>query len=216
MRSPGFETPFSRLPASLPVFPLSGAMLLPRGRLPLNIFEPRYLAMIDDALAGDRLIGMIQPIDDSEATPVLHRVGCVGRLTSVAEEGRRYIITLNGVCRFAVGEELTSMRGYRRIVPEWSEFQSDYHHDVGVLDDRPRLIAGLKSYFKRHDLAADWTAIEKVDDERLVTSLAMVCPFQPVDKQALLEAPNLTARGKLLTGLVEMAVTPPPDGPTLN
>jgi Lon protease-like protein len=215
VRTPGFETPAAQLPASLPVFPLSGVLLLPRGRLPLNVFEPRYLAMIDDALAGDRLIGMIQPAvegAEGEANPALHRVGCVGRITSFAEDGRRYLITLTGVCRFAVVSELATMRGYRRVVPDWSDFAGDYISAHGSLPDRPRLVAGLKGYFKRHDLAADWTAIEKADDERLVTSLAMICPFPAVDKQVLLEAPSLAVRAQLLTGLVESTFhDPTPD-----
>lgn len=208
MTSPGFDTRPERLPSTLPLFPLSGVLLLPRSRLPLNVFEPRYLNMVDDALAGDRLIGMIQPEqrNGSNLTPPLFKVGCVGRIISFAEEGNRYLIALSGICRFTIGEELPTTRGYRRIVPDWSRFRSDFDEDNAASIDRTRLTAGLKSFFKANGLSADWSSIEQAPDERLVNSLAMICPFPPAEKQALLEAETLAERVTILTGLVEMAV----------
>ncbi len=208
MTSPGFETRPERLPSTLPLFPLSGVLLLPRSRLPLNVFEPRYLNMVDDALASDRLIGMIQPeqANGTELAPPLFKVGCVGRIVSFAEEGNRYLIALSGVCRFTIGEELPTTRGYRRIVPDWSRFRGDVDEENAAGIDRTRLTAGLKSFFKANGLSADWSSIEQAPDERLVNSLAMICPFPPAEKQALLEAPTLAERVTILTGLVEMAV----------
>jgi Lon protease-like protein len=221
MRGPGFDTSFERLPASLPVFPLSGVLLLPRGRLPLNVFEPRYLAMTDDALAGDRLIGLIQPVasepDRTQLNPPLFSTGCVGRIVAFAEEGGRYLITLAGICRFDLGAEVQTTRGYRRIVPDWTPYRSDFEEAGDGVIDRVRLIAGLKAYFKTHGLSAEWSAIEHASDERLVTSLAMLCPFRPLDKQALLQASSLSERSKLLIGLVEMALhEASPDGAPLR
>ena len=208
MSSPGFDTRPERLPSTLPLFPLSGVLLLPRSRLPLNIFEPRYLNMVDDAIAGDRLIGMFlpEPRNDTDATQPLFKVGCVGRIVSLAEEGNRYLIALSGICRFTVGAEMSTTRGYRRIVPDWSRFLGDFDEESPAKIDRTRLTAGLKSFFKANGLSADWTSIEQAPDERLVNSLAMICPFPPAEKQALLEAATLVERATILTGLVEMAV----------
>jgi Lon protease-like protein len=222
MRGPGFDTPIERLPASLPLFPLTGVLLLPRGRLPLNVFEPRYLNMTDDVLAGDRLIGIIQPAaaesDRTNLNPQLFKTGCVGRVTAFAEEGARYLITLTGICRFDIGDELATTRGYRRVVPDWTPYRNDFKEEGDGIIDRLRLIAGLKAYFKANGLSADWSVIEGASDERLVTSLAMLCPFRPEDKQALLQAASLAERGKLLTGLVEMALyeASPDDAPPLR
>jgi Lon protease-like protein len=204
-RSPASKT--IRLPESLPIFPLTGVLLLPRGRLPLNIFEPRYLAMTDDALASHRMIGMVQPsapgIDGQP--PTIFQTGCAGRITSFAEEGARYLITLTGVCRFKVASEIATVRGYRRIAADWSDFEGDFIEEEDVVD-RARLLEGLKAYFKRHGISTDWKSIESTPDERLVTSLAMICPFNPIEKQTLLEARDLTERAKILIGLVEMAM----------
>jgi Lon protease-like protein len=196
------------LPAIIPVFPLPGVLLLPRGRLPLNIFEPRYLAMTRDALAGERLIGMIQPLDPvlREANPPLYPIGCAGRITSFTEtEDGRYLITLTGIARFRIREELPLIAGYRRIVPDWSAFQRDRDSDAVEEFDRDRLVRGLRAFFQRHGIAADWGAVMKTPGERLVNSIAMICPFDPSEKQALLEAPSLDERAQLLTTIVEMA-----------
>ena len=197
------------LPTNLPIFPLTGVLLLPRGRLPLNIFEPRYLAMTRDALAGDRVIGMVQPSDPraSGDNPPVYPMGCAGRITSFAEtEDERFLITLTGTCRFRIRDELPLLEGYRRVVPEWSEFARDLGSEDEPAFDRERLMRGLKGYFQQHQISADWGAINSVPGERLVTSVAMVCPFEPSEKQALLEASDLNERARLLTAMVEMAL----------
>jgi Lon protease-like protein len=199
------------LPASLPIFPLTGVLLLPRGKLPLNIFEPRYLAMTEDALAAPgRLIGMIQPTEDEAKggppQPV-YATGCAGRISSFSEtEDGRYLITLTGVSRFEVGEELATTRGYRRIVPNWERFGADLAESGPEAVDRTRLLTGLEAFFKLHGIGVDWDAIKAAPDEHLVTSLAMVCPFAPSEKQALLEAADLGERSRVMTALIEMAV----------
>ena len=197
------------LPATIPIFPLSGVLLLPRGRLPLNIFEPRYLAMTRDALAGERLIGMIQPSDPrpSGMNPAVYPVGCAGRITAFAEtDDGRFLITLTGVSRFRIAEELPIVSGYRRVVADWRPFSGDLDDAAEPEFDRDRLLRGLRGFFGRHNISADWEAIAKAAGERLVTSIAMVCPFDPSEKQALLEAPDLAERARLLTAIVEMAV----------
>ena len=197
------------LPTILPIFPLTGVLLLPRGRLPLNIFEPRYLAMTRDALAGDRLIGMVQPSNPGASgdNPPVYPMGCAGRITSFAEtEDERFLITLTGTCRFRIRDELPLLEGYRRVVPEWSEFARDLGSEDEPAFDRERLMRGLKGYFQQHQISADWGAINSVPGERLVTSVAMVCPFEPSEKQALLEASDLNERARLLTAMVEMAL----------
>jgi len=201
------------LPEILPIFPLSGVLLLPRGRLPLNIFEPRYLAMTRDALGGERLIGMIQPtgpIAAGEMNPPVYPVGCAGRMTQFSEtDDGRYLITLTGVSRFRVVEELPLLSGYRRVVPDWRPFAGDRNAAGDLGFDRERLLRGLRSYFAQRQISADFDAIDKAPGEYLVTSLAMACPFAPSEKQALLEAADLEARAELLTALVEMAAIEP-------
>lgn len=202
------------LPAELPVFPLTGVLLLPRGRLPLNIFEPRYLAMTRDALAPPRLIGMIQPLSpegegDVQMKPDLYGIGCAGRIVSFSEtDDGRFLMTLAGVARFEVDSELPMRAGYRRVVPKWDRFKDDLAADPGQVD-RKALLASLKPYFESRGLKADWQLVEKTEDERLIAMLAMVCPFAPPEKQALLEAPGVVERAKLLKGLIEMALATP-------
>lgn len=195
---------------TLPIFPLAGVLLLPRGRLPLNIFEPRYLAMTRDALAGDRLIGMVQPSDPQQppsGNPPVYPTGCAGRITSFSEtDDGRYLITLTGLCRFRIREELPLVNGYRRIVPQWDEYANDLRTPRQPGFDRERLIRGLRAYFDKHQIKAEWETINSVPGDRLVTSIAMVCPFEPSEKQALLEAGNLDQRAELLTAIVEMAL----------
>jgi uncharacterized protein len=211
VRARGFSTGVDDLPATLPVFPLPGVLLLPGGRLPLNIFEPRYLAMLDDALASNRLIGMIQPSAGQEqaAAPVLYETGCVGRIVQFAEtEDGRYLITLLGVARFDTSSEIDSMRGYRRVIPDWRPF----HDDLGGVDDpgidRERLLAVLRGYFTGKGIKADWEVIERLGDADLVTTLAMLCPFDPTEKQALLVAPGPAERVETMIALMKMAVHP--------
>ncbi len=203
------------LPEVLPIFPLTGVLLLPRGRLPLNIFEPRYLAMTRDALGGERLVGMVQPSDPArdgagEMNPPVYPVGCAGRITQFSEtDDGRYLITLTGVSRFRIAKELPLLSGYRRVVPDWRPFAHDRAAPGEPGFDRERLIRGLRSYFAQRQIAADFEAIEKAPGEYLVTSIAMACPFAPSEKQALLEAADPDARAGLLTALVEMAAIEP-------
>jgi Lon protease-like protein len=209
--SPQPAFPPSALPEVLPIFPLAGVLLLPRGRLPLNIFEPRYLAMIEDALAHQRLVGMVQPTisEAQEPFPPVYHIGCAGRITSFTEtEDGRFLIGLTGVCRFAIVEELPIERGYRRVKPDWESFLADITETDEAEIDRDKLIGVLRGYFKLHGIAADWNAVQNTNNETLVSSLAMICPLAPNEKQALLEAPDLRARAELLMTLLEMASMP--------
>jgi uncharacterized protein len=204
------ERPGNRtLPAILPIFPLAGVLLLPRGHLPLNIFEPRYLAMTRDAMAGDKLIGMVQPSDLQQPTagnPPVYPTGCAGLVSSFAEtEDHRFLITLTGLSRFRIREELPLVSGYRRVVPDWTSFAGDTAGEEEADFDRERLLKSLRAYFERHKISANWEALATVRGERLIASIAMVCPFEPSEKQALLEAADLGARARLLTTIVEMA-----------
>ena len=205
------------LPEILPIFPLTGVLLLPRGQLPLNIFEPRYLAMTRDAMDGERLIGMVQPSDPPirEMNPTVYPLGCAGRITSFSEtEDGRMLITLTGISRFRIKEELPLLSGYRRVVAGWADFAADRDPSEAGFD-RTRLVQGLRSFFSQRQVNADWEAIDKAPGEHLVTSIAMMCPFAPNEKQALLEARDLGERASLLTALIEMtatASTPNPEG----
>ena len=198
------------LPAEIAVFPLPGALLLPEGRLPLNIFEPRYLAMVQDSLANRRMFGMIQPDPSTAATPHgpgLFRVGCLGRLSSFAEtEDGRLLITLTGVSRFRLAEELPLHHaGYRRARADYAPFTDDLDTDQAESGiDRAALLAALRPYFKARAIEANWDAIEQTADPLLVTTLAMVCPFDPREKQALLEASTPADRAAMLIALMEM------------
>jgi uncharacterized protein len=208
------------LPEILPIFPLTGILLLPRARLPLNIFEPRYLAMTRDSLGGERLIGMIQPSDPPRGhgvepgiggmNPPVYPVGCAGRITAFAEtEDGRYVITLTGVSRFRIREELPVVSGYRRVVADWAPFAQDRDPAAEPGFDREHFARALKGYFAQRQISADWEAIEKAPGEHLLTSIAMLCPFAPNEKQALLEAADLEERARLLVALIEMATIKP-------
>lgn len=209
-----FDPAFPALPRTIPVFPLPGVLLLPDGRLPLNVFEPRYLNMVQDALAGDRIIGMIQPQAEERPgapPPALWRTGCAGRIVAFSEtDDGRYLITLSGLCRFTVGEEVPTTRGYRRVVADWSAFAADMEDGPAATLDRARLLQAVEAYFKAEGLSADWDTIKNTPDDRLVVALAMVCPFGPCEKQALLEAADATQRGETLIALMEMAAVTPP------
>jgi Lon protease-like protein len=207
--------PHQSLPEQFPIFPLTGAVLLPGGRLPLNIFEPRYLAMTEDALASGRHIGMIQPnpaVPQGATGPALHRIGCIGRLISFAEtDGGRYLITLGGVIRFAVAQELEMARGYRRVRGDFAPFLDDltvaeppdqFTEAPGL--DRAALLGSLRAYFTRHGFDANWDALDEMTDVLLVATLAMACPFSPLEKQALLEAPDFAGRAATLTALLHI------------
>ncbi len=199
------------LPEILPIFPLAGVLLLPRGHLPLHIFEPRYRSMTEAVLGGDRMIGMVQPRQAPDE-PVgdranLYKTGCAGRIVSFSEtEDGRFYIALRGVCRFRIAEELPMIDGYRRVRPDFSAFGSDLAWaDVSGLD-RTRLYAAVRAYLSISNLEADWSAVEKASDEALVTALAMTCPFGPLEKQALLECVDFTGRAEMLISLLEMAI----------
>jgi hypothetical protein len=197
------------LPQVIPVFPLDGALLLPGGELPLQIFEPRYLNMVDDVMAGDRVIGMIQtrPGGDRER-PSLADVGCAGRITSYAETSDgRYLITLTGVCRFEAGDELAIRAPYRQLRARYDRFEGDLADDEAARtpeDVRGRFAKALKRYLNRRELDIDWETANTAPLEALVNSLAMGLPFEPAEKQALLEAPDLTGRFEALTTLLEI------------
>jgi Lon protease-like protein len=213
-----YRTP-AGLPSRLKVFPLPGALLLPHAELPLNIFEPRYLAMIGDALAGDRLIGMIQPDNDDadlSGMPALKHVGCAGRITSFAETpDGRLLITLTGICRFAIARELSSDKPYREIEADFSHFTADLaenEDDDGV--DRSSLIKVFRDYLTANDMSADWDQVRSASTEALVNTLAVLAPHAPRDKQALLEAKDLKERADVLIALTEIALARQGAGPT--
>jgi len=194
----------------IPVFPLPGALLLPRGQMPLNIFEPRYLAMVDDTLrAGHRLIGMIQP-DISQTAhrdrPMLFNVGCVGRITQLAESGDgRYLLELTGISRFKVREELSVTTPYRQCRADYATFIDDFTARKGEDEvDRRSLIAVLADFLKANNLRADWEGIDKAPNEALVNALAMMSPYGAPEKQALLEAPDLKTRAEILVAVTQI------------
>jgi uncharacterized protein len=198
------------LPETIPVFPLPGALLLPRGQMPLNIFEPRYLALIDDAMRdGHRLIGMIQPDTihaSAAAAPPLFKVGCVGRITHLAESGDgRYLIELTGVARFRVEQELPVKTAYRQCRVTYAPFVDDFTARKGEnAVDREAVLAALRSFLKANDMKADWEGIENAPNEALVNALSMMSPYGPPEKQALLEAPDLKTRAELLVAITEI------------
>ncbi|WP_425407014.1 LON peptidase substrate-binding domain-containing protein [Hwanghaeella sp.] len=222
-----FDPTAEDLPDDLPIFPLTGVLLLPRAQLPLNIFEPRYLNMITDALGEGRMIGMIQPriprdfvqgredeeedvLDpdfDREQPPVFP-VGCAGRITQFEEtDDGRFLINLRGIARFKIAEEMPMRDGYRRVQADWSDYLADLvEPNEAAPIDKERLFTSLKPYFEAQEIQANWDAIHDTPSERLINSLSMICPFEPLEKQALLEAASLKDRLDVLTSLVEMAV----------
>ncbi len=203
------------LPQVIPVFPLPGAILLPRGQLPLNIFEPRYLNMIDDAMAGDRMIGLIQLTGGPKSLPSLSAVGCAGRITSFAETSDgRYLITLTGVCRFRVTNELPSQAPYRQVRAAFASFESDLSVPKGDDFDREPFLGALRAYLERRQLDIDWDTAEAAPQEALINSLSMALPFEPAEKQALLEAATLETRCAVLTALMQIDAAETGDGET--
>jgi hypothetical protein len=202
------------LPSEFAVFPLTGALLLPRGKLPLNIFEPRYLAMTLDSLASGRMFGMVQP--DPQAPkldhgPGLYRVGCLGRLSSFSEtDDGKLLITLTGLIRFTIDSELDQVRGYRRVRADFSRYTDDLDMSAPPAElEREKLLAALRGYFAQRSVDANWDAIRRMSDDALVVTLAMACPFEPVEKQALLEAPTLAERAATLLALLQMGAAGP-------
>ncbi len=205
-----FRPQLDQLPEEFPVFPLGGAMLLPGGRLPLNIFEPRYLAMVEDALGEGRYFGMVQPdkrLGRGENGPGLHRIGCLGRLTSFDETADgRYLITMTGVIRFTVVEEIEMRRGYRRVRAGLAGFAGDLRalEEDGLPFPRQKLDNALRRYFVSAGLDVNWDGLEAMPDALLVTSLSMACPFTNEEKQALLEAKDQAERARALLALLEI------------
>lgn len=201
----------SALPEELPVFPLAGSVLLPQARLPLNIYEPRYLAMIEDALGKGRMIGMIQPSEEDKTVlaPPLYSVGCAGRITSFNEtEDGRLLIVLTGICRFRVENELTTNRLYRSVKPNWKSYLADLDESPPAEIDRQKLIDLLHIYFKKNSISVDWGVVQNAPNDVLVPTVIMICPFETNEKQALLEACSFADRAQMLVTLLEMAVTP--------
>jgi len=199
-----FAPAFASLPKDLPVFPLEGVLLLPTGNLPLNIFEKRYLSMVEDAIGSHSMIGMIQPKDDNVN---LYDVGCAGKITEFRETGDgRYLITLNGICRFRVAEELSTSTLYRQVRADWSPYAKDLTVPACLDVDRDKLNKLLQTYFSAQEMHCDWETVKKTPDSRLITCLSMVCPFEPKEKQALLEASCSKARAEMFMTMLEMAV----------
>ncbi|MBX3568458.1 MAG: LON peptidase substrate-binding domain-containing protein [Rhizobiaceae bacterium] len=203
------------VPSIVPVFPLPEALLLPGGRMPLNIFEPRYIQMIDTAMRGDRVVGMVQPALDGskrhDDEPELSQVGCLGRIISLQETGDgRYLISLQGICRYRIVEELSVKTPFRqcRIAP----FAADLHDQGGGEVDRPALLKAFRAYLQANDLDADWESVSRADNAMLVNALSMMAPYGAAEKQALLEAPDLRTRAETLIAITEMAIARDNDG----
>ena len=197
------------LPSVIPVFPLPGALLLPRARLPLHLFEPRYLAMLDDSLKTDaRMIGIVQPNNAVEGEDALHTIGCAGRVTAMSEtEGGGYMITLTGVSRFRIEQDVDGFTPYRRARVNWSGFEDDLGDEQSDPDmDRAALMGLLERFFEESDFSTDWDSMNEAEPEMLINSLSMLCPFEPEERQALLEAESLQARREMLITLIEFAL----------
>lgn len=208
MKRNALEPDLQDLPKDIPIFPLNGALLLPGGRLPLNIFEPRYLSMVKDALSSShRLIGMMQTNDantQDEMSPMLYTIGCVGKVSSFEEtQDGRYLISLDGLIRFRLVKELDMKDGYRRVMASYDDFINDLDLNPTEIN-RDRLLGALKTYFDQKGFTADWEAIKACDSDKLVTTLSMICPLGNQDKQALLEADNTFERAETLATLLEM------------
>lgn len=206
------------VPAEIGLFPLSGVLLLPRGKLPLNVFEPRYIALVEDALASHRLIGLIQPVwkeeDEEEGeAPPLYTIGTIGRITSFTERSDgTYAITLSGIARFRLLRETALRRGYRQARVDVSSFAGDLSEVPSAPFDRQKLLGSMRRYFKQRGLGARWSAIEQMGDDVLLVTLPMICPFPPAEKQALLDAGTLTERVRVLQMLLDLA-GPDDNGP---
>jgi uncharacterized protein len=199
------------LPEILPIFPLTGALLLPRGHLPLHIFEARYRKMTEAALSGERMIGMVQPRDPDFETigddGQIYDTGCAGRIISFTEiDDARFLLTLRGVCRFRIVQELPLQDGFRRVRPDYEPYQQDVAEPAGMALDRDHLIGSVHRYVHAKGLTADWPAIKEASDEALVVALSMMCPFEPREKQALLECRDLPELAHLLRSLLEMGI----------
>lgn len=209
------------MPATIPVFPLTGATLLPRSHLPLNIFEPRYLAMVNDAIAGNRIIGMVQPLKDEKKnfgrsdnpSPEVQKIGGAGKIIAFSESDDQHLsITLAGISRYVVGQELETDQPYRMFEVDFDPFAKDFIPDYGAKDvDREKFLKTFQKYLNTHNLEADWKAIEHSPTENLVNTLSMISPYGLQEKQALLEAEDLKTRSEILITLTEMSLAETPD-----
>jgi uncharacterized protein len=200
----------AELPDTLPVFPLGGALLLPRAELPLNIFEPRYLRLFDEALSGHRLVGMIQPgLDEAADPPSLARIGCAGRITSYNEtDDGRLLIGLTGICRFEVKSEVQVDTPFRQCAVTYDGFAADLVTDnQSRTVNRDALITAFRQYLEANNMTANWEEVERVSTENLVNTLSQMAPYPAAEKQALLEAPDLQSRAEMLIALTELALT---------
>ena len=210
----------SELPDTIAIFPLSGALLLPRSRLPLHVFEPCYLQMIEDSLkTSGRLIGMVQPnVVPGRSGPGLQTIGCAGRITQFSEtEDGRYMITLGGVSRFRVIKEIEGFTPYRRCDVNWDGFERDLGSDEeDTWFDRKNFLNTLGRYFDARNLSADWDTLQEADDELLINSLSMMLDLETEDKQALLEAPSLATRRETLLTLIEYTLRGGNEGEMMN
>ncbi len=209
-------------PGAIPVFPLPGALLLPRGQMPLNIFEPRYIAMIDHAMRTERVIGMVQPDAEAGATRLaakLFNVGCAGRITQFAETGDgRYLISLTGIARFRIAAEIATGTAFRQCEVQFAEFEADFHARAGEeAVNRAGVLRALKDFVETNDLKVDWRGIEEAPNEALVNALCMMSPFGAREKQAMLEAPDLKTRAEILIAVTEIELARGGDAePTLQ
>ena len=201
-------TEIASLPRTIPIFPLAGALLLPRGQLPLNIFEARYVEMVRDSMAQTRVIGMVQPTDPKTRVhePEVYETGCAGRITAFEEtDDGRYLVTLSGLCRFSIVEEFDARAAYRVVNVSYDGFARDLDLGAGTALDRERILPALSAYLEIHDMGAAFESLEELPGELLITALSMLCPFEPSEKQALLEAGSQSERGRIVTALLEMA-----------
>lgn len=207
IRNPFFPK-FTDLPPELPIFPLAGAVVMPGVQLPLNIFEPRYLAMVADALASNHLVGMIQPTSETmnEEVPELHRIGCAGRITSYSETNDgRVLIVLSGVCRFQVSSEIAPQKGYRRVRADWERFAIDYQDHDSPIPERKGFLVSLRTYCAMRGVEVPWEDVEQMPDRELTNLLCAHLPLNPEDKQALIETLPTSDRAALMRGLLDMA-----------
>ena len=208
-----FRTKYEDLPAEFALFPLPGALLLPHGRLPLNIFESRYVAMVEDSMKNGRMFAMIQPdpsLPETPHGPGLYRIGCLGRVSSFQEtDDGRFLISLTGLSRFSIASEIDMRHGYRQAIGDFSRFKADMNPPDDPDVDRAAILEALKGYFTHRGVDANWDAINRLSDDQLVTTLATACPFEPIEKQALLEAPSEPERAETLLALLRMGAAEP-------
>jgi Lon protease-like protein len=210
IRNP-FTCRFADLPTSIAIFPLSNAVLMPGTQLPLNIFEPRYLSMVFDALRSHRMIGMVQPdpqSPDAAVTPVF-RTGCAGRITTFKEIGDgRLEIVLSGICRFDIEQEISVDTAYRRVVPDWSRFAGDYNDIADKVLDRTRFIPELRSFCRERNIEVEWSQLDELRDQNLIDLLGIYLPLETEEKQALIETVGVRERADLLLGMLQMSAGP--------